>query len=423
MRKWRLILPILAVALIGGAFIIDKPAEPTDIPETNIVTLGAAKTSFENKPDKFERREPSTLKDAGQNKIEIMKDEPKVVFSKWNDEVRLGVKYAKVKGEGQANGDKIEWKDEKEEVHAYPLPAGEGMEDGGFEIEIVLNEKPDTNKFDFEIDGAENLDFAYQSLEYCNSEGVSCSENVVGSIAVYHKEKKNHVLGEKNYATGKAYHIYRPKAFDANGVAQWAELAYENGILSVTVPQEFLDNAVYPVRVDPTFGQTAIGASNLNNTVDVYVGSDFAVAEDGILDSIQYYPKTASGDDGPSELGFFSFVSDTAGNFLENNTEGAFTPVPDTWNEKDFGDFPFSAGTFWLIHWGEEISIASDTLVNGGVSDALNYPGTWVNFSDGSTQNSVYSIYATYTADTPPPAPPATPPANLMKPIHFDSDE
>ena len=86
-------------------------------------------------------------------KFKSSKDEPKVVFSKWDGEVSLGVKYAKVKGAGEPNGDKIEWKDEKEEVHAYPLPAGEGMEDGGFEIEVVLKEKPNTNKFDFEIVG------------------------------------------------------------------------------------------------------------------------------------------------------------------------------------------------------------------------------------------------------------------------------
>ena len=39
--------------------------------------------------------------------------------------------------------------------------------------------------------------------------------------------------------------------------------SYENGILSVIVPQDFLDTAVYPVRVDPTFGKALVALSVL----------------------------------------------------------------------------------------------------------------------------------------------------------------
>jgi len=44
-------------------------------------------------------------------------------------------------------------------MHAYPLLPGNGMEDGGFVIEIHLPEEPDTNVFEFAI---EDLDFFHQ---------------------------------------------------------------------------------------------------------------------------------------------------------------------------------------------------------------------------------------------------------------------
>jgi hypothetical protein len=49
--------------------------------------------------------------------------------------------------DGQAPGsraflDRIKWKGATQ-VHAYPLQPKQGKEDGGFEIEIILQEKPD----------------------------------------------------------------------------------------------------------------------------------------------------------------------------------------------------------------------------------------------------------------------------------------
>jgi hypothetical protein len=123
------------------------------------------------------------------------------------------------------------------------------------------------------------------------AEGTDRPENVVGSYAVYHKTKRDHVIGQTNYATGKAFHIYRPKVWDADGNEIWAELSYADGTLSVTVPQSFLDSAVYPVRVDPTFGYTSLGATGNNigtnvNDQSTRRGTKFTLSEEGTLDSI-----------------------------------------------------------------------------------------------------------------------------------------
>ena len=74
------------------------------------------------------------------------------------------VAYRAISAEGsrQFLTERIEWKGDKAETHAYPLPTGEGMEDGGFEIEIYLPEKLDTNLFEFAMEGADDLDFFHQ---------------------------------------------------------------------------------------------------------------------------------------------------------------------------------------------------------------------------------------------------------------------
>lgn len=90
----------------------------------------------------------------------------------------------------------------------------------GYELEVVFYDKPESNKIDFNIE-TNNLNFFYQpeltekEIEY----GHIRPENVVGSYAVYHKDKTGDYsrIGGKNYRTGKAFHIYRPWVKDNNG--------------------------------------------------------------------------------------------------------------------------------------------------------------------------------------------------------------
>ena len=206
---------------------------------------------YTDKVDRLAISRMSSIPDAGLVETELVKARPEIRLKKWNGEVNLGIRYDGIQASGNRSllTNRMEWKDAKREVHAYPLDAKEGMEDGGFEIEIVLTEKPATNKFDFTIDGAENLDFFYQPAlsQQEIDEGASRPENVVNSFAVYYS-KSNHITGQVNYATGKFLHIYRPKITDANGNWIWGELSYDNaGTLSITIDKEWLNTAVYPV--------------------------------------------------------------------------------------------------------------------------------------------------------------------------------
>lgn len=91
-------------------------------------------------------------------------------------------------------------------------------------------------------------------------ETASRPDNVIGSYAVYHATKKGN-----QYMNGKAFHVYRPIAEDALGNKAWCSLHIDKRFdptnLTITIPQQFLDEAVFPVVVDPDFGYATIGGS------------------------------------------------------------------------------------------------------------------------------------------------------------------
>lgn len=157
--------------------------------------------------------------------------------------------------------------------------------DGGFKIDVLLSEKPSTNKFCYQIEGAENYDFFYQPplTREEIAEGASRPPEIEGSYAVYHKTLKNHVIGQENYATGKVMHIPRPQVWEVGKEDQkvWADLSYDAGQLCVTAPQGFLDSATYPVRIDPTFGYTGVGGSSIDNE-NAYGFSRFTLLEGAV---------------------------------------------------------------------------------------------------------------------------------------------
>ena len=116
--------------------------------------------------------------------------------------------------------------------------------------------------------------------------------NVVGSYAVYHISKQGN-----EYVSGKMCHIYRPQLTDALGAKAWAEFnrdADSTNILTVTMPQAFLDTATYPVTVDPTFGYTSIGATQ-GGDESWTNASKFTLSEDGTVTAMSVYSDATSG--------------------------------------------------------------------------------------------------------------------------------
>lgn len=372
------------------------------------VAADASKNPYEDKGDRYEIV-------AGETKAELMKERPEVIFSKWGAEASFSVKYQEeAQGDRKFLTNRVEWG----KVHAYPLEPKDLMEDGGLEIEVVLDSVPSSSRFDFTIEGADELDFFYQhELSHEEkAEGRSRPENVIGSYAVYHKEKQGN-----EFKTGKAFHIFRPKAIDANGNEDWCELGYDAGVLSVTCSEKWLASAVYPVRIDPTFGYTTIGATQYALAIktsgpdgedyNARRGSPWTPSENGTVSSMSVYIDQVDTTAKPNVKAFISLANNPSTN---NHTQVAVTEVlaasitGDAWN--DFTMTPaITSGTSYLLNaMGSTIATANSTYylrgdTTGGPGYYSEQPATYATPEDPWSSGAIdtgdrLSIYATYTA-------------------------
>lgn len=216
--------------------------------------------------------------------------QPYLKLEKWDGEVsfKIDIPYGKEATE-TLNNNKLTYSNHKYDIQFYPREpeeieeeiAGElhsfkQNEQGGVEFDTILYEKPESNIFEFSIE-TKGLKFYYQPPLHpdhptwadTDGDGIADSfrpENVVGSYAVYHETQdkffKTKEEAEK-YKTGIAFHIYRPKVKDSSGKEIWGELNIDEqkGTLTITIDQSWLDNAVYPVNIDPNFGYETIGGT------------------------------------------------------------------------------------------------------------------------------------------------------------------
>jgi len=247
---------------------------------------------------------------------DVNSNKPKLNLGRWQKECWVNVSYP-----DYDNGifyidfddSKLKWVGDKIDYHVYPLA------NNTWEYEIILKEKPDSNILNLSID-TKGLDFFYQPPLY---EVLNVSEydfvnethaiqngyvivhrpiDVVGSYAVYHSSKR-----DNKYKVGKAFHIYRPKIIDSDGWEVWGNLSIDaiNGTQTVTIPQVFIDNAVYPIHhaCGETFGYTGETFSTIG-LVKCWAtdkecnrrGRTYTLSEEGTLDSIHVWLKIDSAD-------------------------------------------------------------------------------------------------------------------------------
>lgn len=269
------------------------------------------------------------------------------------------------------------------------------------EVEFILQKKPQSNQFKIPFT-ASNIVFLKQTsltLEFPQKE---CSvwtpthvvtlkgeearrpENVIDSLAVYYTGK---ALG----STGKLCHIYRPEAVDAKGNHTWGTIDAVDSMLIVTIPQAFLDSAVYPVIVDPTFGYTDIGETEVSTTSDEIRGSLATCSEAGTATAMRFYngaTRTSAFNLGLYLASDDSFVAGTAQE----------TSVVSDWNTAAFASPPaVSAQNYWVVYWGESVDLQYDGGAAGsGFYMSQAYPGDWPATLSRTAQSRIYSIYALY---------------------------
>lgn len=283
--------------------------------------------------------------------------------------------------------------------------------DGGFKVDILLNEKPDTNVFCYAIQGAENYDFFYQPplTQEEIDEGAYRPPEIEGSYAVYHKTLKNHEIGKENYATGKVMHIPRPQVWSMSDVDTkvWADMSYDAGQLCVTVPQDFLNGADYPVRVDPTFGYTSIGGSGV--TLENYIqGTVFSISENGTGVSLTggIGDQGVSGSNNNIKCNVYapSGTPEHTNGQTQELTKGNIT------NSGEFITFNFTAAptfssgsSYGLVCWAQSAAGAKylfyDSVAASSWAFIYAAYGTWPgNITSTNDATKTFSVYVTYTA-------------------------
>lgn len=197
--------------------------------------------------------------------------DPVLTLNRWDKTTEFKIKpkglelIAKKDKDLVFEGDKIKFTTPDIEYHFYDAPTS--SEEGGYEYEIVIN-KYTTSTFYSEIE-TRGLVFYKQlplNQEY-RREGEICTEtecqvdgqitnsrpeNVVNSYAVYHAEKAGDytALGDYNYRAGKAFHMYRVKAIDADGQELWCDQNIYGNIHAVTCDPNWLEKvAKKPVKI------------------------------------------------------------------------------------------------------------------------------------------------------------------------------
>ena len=222
---------------------------------------------------------------------------------------------------------------------------------------------------------------------------------VVGSYAFYHVSKSNN-----EYTTGKVGHVYYPYIRDSKGWIVRAEdftLDAKTGIMRITYPSEFMDKAVYPIYIDPTFGKTDIGETNYDLSADVKRGNRFQLTEAGNIISVHiYFTRLNEGgvkhavydDDGPDNR---------ASTLKGGDNVGVAIPAGDNWVQSNALSIELTADWWYLVcKTDQQQQWKYDSGSEFRSWSAEDYTDDWASgdfASFDASGDKVFSIYATYT--------------------------
>jgi len=284
----------------------------------------------------------------------------------------------------------------------------------GIELEIVYKDKPASNLVPFTGNIPKNCTAALQKpvpFALMALQKIRRPLDVEGAIMFYHTDQRNN-----QYGTGKVGEVLRPFAVDANGLTVACSFAnyglleehaeydlIDTSQLAIEVPQWFIDQAAYPITIDPTFGYTTNGGSTANITANIK-GTVQTASEAGHLISLSAYFSGTT-----STYSIEGLLYDTSGNLLAHMVEESGTDIGVAWRTQLLDDptaYDLAAQDYILAFWGTSTQVyGSDAAIaydsTGGKTSktysitysADNAP-TGITFSDETDRQ--YSIYATY---------------------------
>jgi len=323
---------------------------------------------------------------------------PQIKIGRWDNECNYSVRLLENET-GEATfykyDNKVKWDKGNLKAEFY-------QEDNAFKFIWYLKAKPATNKVQFSLQ-SKDVVFYYQPelTQEEIDEGAFRPENVVGSYAVYAKTPKTNWTGGKLYRVGKIGHIYRPRLIDSKGWEVWGDLHIENGLYEITIPEDFYNNAVYPIRSNDTFGYDPESHG----------------ASDGSYGKLRYFGKYESPADGTAtylsaylsyynsnhKIGIYDYVNSTTIGYVGKTVEGSSSQVDDpAWKTLAIDDceglvkgtdyymavsssngkrqyYDSTGGSYWLGDTVQDYDVFPETLTKQ------------------STGTRLYSIYCTYT--------------------------
>lgn len=370
----------------------------------HLITLSMFK---QEKDGKFSKEPKANPKDRITIEIGDLKQAkfyPQKKIMRWDNEVNVSIRLIEDDDEiAEAptiieEDGRIKHIKSKRDCHFYDIdPCGEHPE-GASEFEIILKEKPVTNLVQFTLSD-KGIDYFYQP-ELTDEEianGSKQPENAKGSYAVYAKNLQHNIEGSKEYKCGKVGHIYRPRIVDANGLEVWGELSIDKKVLTVTIPQEFLDVAAYPVShaAGLTFGYTSAGVNMMQYAANGIRCSLFT----GASGTVTKLTLSVSDDNGGA--GFKGLIIRASGSSIITNGVGsvAYADIPQQWVDSAISNAAVNAEDYYL-------GAISNSSLFGVFYDAGGsiYYQTSNSYASPTNPTLTYananklSIYATYTA-------------------------
>jgi len=308
----------------------------------------------------------------GKDKVEIgdrgaIDFKPHIKLNRWDGEcfIKVGLPTTE-KVPPVIKADKVKFKGKDIEADFYPLePTTVIAKDkdgrdhkftqnelGGFEFEVILKKKPKTNRIVLDIK-TQGLEFLYQPpmTEGDKKNGHIQPDNIAGSYAVYHATRTNMHASKadaEKYKCGKMGHFYYPYLTDADGRRVRAEgFNISDGLMTVTLPQDFLDSAAYPVSIDPDFGYTDKGGSS--STIWVLIGFRETAPADGTVTSISMYLLEVGGQCDVNFGYYNNNVSEEVGTHVAHGTAATPAASYDDWYLIDVSGSITNGNVYWLI--------------------------------------------------------------------------
>lgn len=199
---------------------------------------------------------------------------PEFEINLLNNNIRFKI-YYNISGNSSLKNNILNVSDSTQDVLIYEFDKNK------IEFGIILNKKPLNNIFKFPIE-YENLNFYYQSkLNESNLETLNYTcynetfcRHINGAIIYRPEEYVNSYA--VYYLSNKIFDILRIKINDSKGKKTYCDMNIKDNTLYADCPKNFLNNAVYPVFLDPVF---SYGYSIKGSTVVERYANDIIVSD------------------------------------------------------------------------------------------------------------------------------------------------